>query len=165
MSRNFTQSFKLHAVEKALNRANDLSIRDIAETLGVGHSTLHSWIVQSRTLNDTGAVMTEKKPQDWNLNDRLHMVIRCGALDKVAVNQHCREHGIYPHHVEQWKRDFVSAPNAKSEAADLKKFKQENVALKKDLQRKNRALAEAAALLVLQKKVKALWGSDEENLP
>jgi len=98
MSKKFTESFKLQAVEKALSRANDLSLRDVAASLGVGNSTLHNWIVQSRNQRDTGAVMSEKRPQDWSLGERLQMVISCDALDKEAISRHCREHGIYPHH-------------------------------------------------------------------
>ena len=35
--------------------------------------------------------------------------------------------------------------------------------LEKDLNRKEKALAEAAALLILRKKVRAIWGSNEED--
>jgi transposase-like protein len=72
------------------------------------------------------------------------------------MNQRCREFGLYPHSIEQWRHDFLSLATKntlKDDALELKKLKQEFAETKKDLNRKNKALAEAAALLVLQKKV------------
>jgi capsule polysaccharide export protein KpsE/RkpR len=63
--------------------------------------------------------------------------------------------GLYPHHIEQWKLDFVESPvqdNSFQNKAEVKTLKTENKSLKKELNRKDKALAETAALLVLQKK-------------
>ena len=90
------------------------------------------------------------------------MVIGCAALDEAAMSQLCRERGLYGHHVAQWKQDFISGLT-QSERADSKSLKGEVRELKKELNRKDRALAETAALLVLQKKVGAVWGNDEDN--
>ena len=79
------------------------------------------------------------------------MVIECGSLDESAMNQLCRERGLYAHHVTQWKQDFISGVMA-NERSDAKNLKGEVRELKKELNRKDRALAETAALLVLQKK-------------
>ena len=72
----------------------------------------------------------------------------------------------YAHHVVQWKEDFAnghsSASKAKSQT-ELKHLKNENKALKKDLNRKEKALAETAALLVLQKKVNGKRGNDDDD--
>lgn len=94
------------------------------------------------------------------------MVVACHSLDEEALNRYCREQGVYPHHVKQWTLDFVngraqSAPVASG--AEVKTLKAENKALKKELNRKDKALAETAALLVLQKKVNAIWGNDEDS--
>jgi transposase len=90
------------------------------------------------------------------------MVIACASLDETAMNQLCRERGLYAHHVRQWRQDFISGATV-NERADAKGLKGEVRELKKELNRKDRALAETAALLVLQKKVSAIWGSDEDN--
>ena len=84
------------------------------------------------------------------------------SLDEAAMNQLCRERGLYAHHMAQWKQDFISAVTA-NERSDAKGLKGEVRELKKELNRKDRALAETAALLVLQKKVSAIWGNDEAN--
>ena len=166
-----TQSFKIQAVEKALSRSPQTSLQEIADSLGVGYSTLGTWMSKSRKheLESVNPFMMtkEKRPADWSLEERLNMVIACASLDEEEMNAYCREQGVYTHHVVQWKEDFAnghsSASKAKSQT-ELKHLKKENKALKKDLSRKEKALAETAALLVLQKKVNTIWGSDEDDL-
>jgi transposase len=176
MKARFSQSFKIQAVEKALSRSDVTSLKEVSDALGVGYSTLQKWIVKSRNqefesnldggMLSVSGIPKEKRPQDWNPEDRLDMVIRCAALDDDEVSKLCREQGLYPHHIQQWKQDFVGGTGvctpAKSQS-ETKHLRQENKALKKELNRKDKALAETAALLVLQKKVNAIWGSDEDN--
>jgi len=176
MSIRFTQAYKIQAVEKALNRTESTNLAEIAASLGVGYSTLQKWISLSRkqefesVSEDELASLTnmtkEKRPQDWNLEDRLEMVIACSSLDENSISELCRERGVYPHHIDQWKLDFVSrntlSNKVKVRSAE-KALKQENKALKKELNRKDKALAETAALLVLQKKVNAIWGNDADS--
>ena len=171
MSALFTHSFKIQAVEKALNRKRDISIKDVAETLGVGYSTLQKWIRQTRdqelnpeSENSMSTMAKEKRPQDWNTEERLNMIIACGSLSDEGMNQLCREKGIYPHHIKQWRSDFIKGSGAftpSKSQSESKKFKQEIKLLQKELNRKDKALAETAALLVLQKKVNTIWGNDE----
>jgi transposase len=171
MSSKFTQSFKIQAVEKVLTRNEGESIEGTAKALGVGFSTLQKWIRLSKDQNlevplpeQLQAMKKEKRPQDWSLEERLSMVISCGSLSEDGVSKLCREQGLYSHQVQQWKADFTHNKTGDSSAkrqADVKALKNENRVLKKELNRKDRALAETAALLVLQKKVNAIWGDDE----
>jgi len=172
MRARFNQSFKIQAVEKAFSRSGDTTLKEVADSLGVGHSTLNRWMVQSRSNEFESMIATkslrlmpkEKRPQDWNLEDKLKLIVACAPLDDEAVNALCREQGIYPHHIKQWTQDFVGGARAKAVApSETKKLKYENKALKKELHRKDRALAETAALLVLQKKVQAIWGNSEDD--
>ncbi len=173
MSTKFTPKFKQQAVEKTLKRGPGVSFQAMASALGVGHATLHRWIVDARhSAFDapegelTMSQNNEKKPHEWSLEERFQLIVDCASLDKEAINKVCRKRGVYPHHIEQWRRDFLTPSahsSARSDALELKKLKQEFSVTKKDLNRKNKALAEAAALLVLQKKVNALWGNDEDD--
>ena len=173
MKRNFTQSFKIQAVEKALNRSSSTSLKEVATSLGIGFSTLNKWIVKARnqefetvSVEKLNSMTQEKRPQDWTLEERLNMVVACGALEGESLSEYCREKGIYPHQVNQWKLDFASGKTQEMKTvsrAEVKALKQENKSLKRDLNRKEKALAETAALLVLQKKVNAIWGSNDED--
>ena len=168
MRRRFTQEFKVQAVEKALSQCDDDSLEDIADDLGVGYSTLQRWIALAKKhqleIHQTGSQMTaEKRPQDWSFEERLSAIIDCGHLDEAAINEYCRNKGLYPHHIQQWKKSFATAPSNKAVNSDSKQLKQEIKQLQKELNRKNKALAEAAALLILKKKADALWGFNEDD--
>lgn len=176
MRAKYNQSFKLQAVEKALSRDEGISLRMIARTLGVGNSTLNKWIsksrdqtlsaVSNRDISNATGMPKEKRPVDWSNEERLDLVIRCGSMNDVEINQVCREQGLYAHHLKQWKEEFsqgASMSKQTTEAAENKRLKHENKVLKKELNRKEKALAEAAALLVLQKKANRMWGLDEDD--
>lgn len=173
MRAKFTQSFKVQAVEKALRRSTDVTIKDIADDLGVGHSTLGKWLIQSRNHtfesplhSETQTMSQEKRPEDWSTEERLEMVIACGSLNGDTLNRYCREKGVYSYHVTQWKQDFATGTNTKSHpksSSELKALNSENRSLKKELNRKEKALAETAALLVLQKKANDYWGDGDNS--
>ena len=173
MKRKFTTSFKIQAVEKALNRNTDTTLAEIADSLGIGNSTLSRWIVNASNQefetvshDEITSMSNDKRPQDWTLEERLNMVVASASLSDDALNTHCRSQGIYPHHVKQWRLDFINSKSHKSKQvvpSEIKTLKHENKSLKKELNRKDKALAETAALLVLKKKVHEIWGDDEDS--
>lgn len=179
MSQKFTEGFKIQAVEKALNRSPEITLVEIAETLNVSRSALQRWIVQSKnhqlqtdSLNTSSLMpaMTtqEKRPQDWPLEDRLKLIIESDALSEEAISKLCRTRGVFPHHINEWKQQFITetgVPEATKKQVTLRSLRNEIRALNKDLSRKNKALAETAALLVLKKKVDTIWGSSEDGSP
>lgn len=171
MSTKFSHSFKIQAIEKALNRRSDESVNQIATRLGIGYSTLQKWLAKSRAqeLNpiEVRHTMTkEKRPQDWSLEEKLDIIIACSGLNEEQISQLCREKGLYPHHITQWKNDFIQGPKSSSyllHQSENKQLKHDLKLLQKDLNRKDKALAETAALLVLKKKAEAIWGSSGDN--
>ena len=54
-------------------------------------------------------------------------------------------------------------PRSAAERAEMCELKAENKELKRDLYRKDRALAETTALLVLKKKADLIWGTEENE--
>ena len=104
MVSSYTMSFKEQAVRKVHSRAPGVSICQVAHELGINDSTLHGWMAKfaSQRLNTisrgnspmmASGATNEKRPQDWSLQERLEMVIRCGSLDDEAINLLCREQG------------------------------------------------------------------------
>ncbi|WP_425356701.1 transposase [methane-oxidizing endosymbiont of Gigantopelta aegis] len=87
-------------------------------------------------------------------------MVHCHHLTDDQASAYCREQGIYLHHLNTWKAEFLS--ESKSTESVYKqaqtKLKQENKRLHKELNRKEKALSETAALLVLSKKCQAIWG-------
>jgi hypothetical protein len=99
-------------------------------------------------------------------SDQLKHLLATAALDETTLGAYCREHGIYSFQMQQWKNEFMS--NDKSQKnqetqTELRALRAENKLLKKDLLRKDRALAETTALLVLKKKADLLFGVIEDD--
>jgi transposase-like protein len=162
----FSQEFKLQSVEKALSKRPEQTLKSIADNIGVGYSTLQKWIrlAKNNKLEKPNTIMAkEKSPQDWDIIQRFEAILHCHCLKDEQVNAYCREKGIYPHHIKDWKSGFLSNNQDVDSASKLeqKKLKLENKQLHKELDRKNRALSETAALLVLSKKCQAIWGERE----
>lgn len=179
MSQKYTEGFKIQAVEKALSRSSEISLTEMAKKLGISRSALQRWITQSEKnqleiISTTAAsslvpTMTEKekRPQDWSLEERLNLIIQSGSLSEEDCSKLCRVRGIFPHHIKEWKQQFISGSglaSASKKQETVRSLRNEIKVLNKDLNRKNKALAETAALLVLKKKVNAIWGSDEGSL-
>ncbi len=158
MSQRYSAAFKEQAISKVLQRG-DKTIQCIADELNVNLFTLKNWLKKPRPITMTDTPMN-KRPADWSMAQRLALLMESAALEGEALNAFCRQQGIFPHHLEEWKDAFIKAtdkagrsgksPSDKSLRDDIKR-------LEKELNRKEKALAEAAALLVLQKKCRAFW--------
>ena len=108
----------------------------------------------------------EKTPRQWTAEEKLEIIIACESMDTEQISAHCREQGVYPHHVKQWKAQMLKSMSASARPgnpAQAKQLREENRSLKKELRRKEKALAEAAALLVLKKKAEQIWGTGEDD--
>jgi len=162
MSKKYSETFKKRAIEKALTRGNGISMAQISNDIGVASGTLYHWIEKSRKKVTKSSYIAEKRPQDWCEAEKLEAIIETSALDATNLNSYCRRNGIYKHHIEQWKADMASNNNT-PDRAENKVLRLENKQLKKELHRKEKALAEAAAIIILQKKVKEIWGCEVEE--
>lgn len=135
----------------------------LAEEFGVGRSTIQYWMRQYRSSGVASLTKHEKRPQDWTGEERLEALLATHGLTEVALGQWCRERGLHTHHLVSWRKEMVQVGAEASSKGDLRALRQENQALKKEVRRKDRALAETAALLVLKKKAAALWGGYEDD--
>ncbi len=157
MATHYSQEFKEQAIAKTLQRG-DKSIQTIADELNVNQATLRTWLKNAgTTMNETP---TDKRPADWTRAQRLQALMQSAALEGEELNAFCREQGIFSHHLDDWKTEFSkesSKASTQRKASADKALRDENKQLKKELDRKEKALAEAAALLVLSKKCQAFW--------
>ena len=102
--------------------------------------------------------------QHWSSAQRLQALLESHALSGVALHAWCREKGLFEHQLKQWREAFCSTtePDPRESRAEVRALKVRNEQLQRDLHRKDRALAETAAFLVLQKKFPALLGDAEK---
>lgn len=108
----------------------------------------------------------EKRPQDWAAEEQLLALQESHGLSGEALQAWCRERGLFPHHLTSWKAAFCIKPKeATSGSRELRTLKDEIVVLKREAVRKDKALAEAAALLILQKSSARSGRTRTDNLP
>jgi DNA-binding transcriptional MerR regulator len=134
-----------------------VNVGAVAKEIGVSVQTVERWRdeVQSRPA----------RGRAWTAGARLEAVITASAMDEAGKNAWCREHGVYPAELDKWRLSATTALAEPEEAraspqatrADKKRIKE----LERELLRKDRALAETAALLVLSKKVAAIFNKGE----
>jgi hypothetical protein len=106
--------------------------------------------------------MKARRPLDWAAEEKLNAVLEYEKLEEEERGKYLREKGLHAVHIERWKQELVeglkSRKSSKRDPRD-KRIKE----LEKELRRKEKALAETAALLVLKKKAQAIWGDHEDE--
>ena len=164
--KRYSAGFKEQALVKVYSRGNAQSIQSVANELNINLTTLKTWMKQSEQDDvNKPALPKSKRPEDWSPEDRLTALQKTYNLIGEDLNAWCRERGVFIHQLEQWKTDFCSHGDSveqREEARVLRTLKEENQSLERELLRKDKDLAEAAALLVLQKKFRALLGGEVE---
>lgn len=108
------------------------------------------------------------KSDNWTAQDKLAVVIETAPFNEQKLSEYCRSKGLYPEQVEQWKVSALTGYQHNAQAKkDTQRAHQEDKKkikyLEAQLRRKDKALAETAALLVLSKKCEAIWGEIEED--
>lgn len=163
---HITQEAKQSLVEKAINRGQK-TLKQVAGENNVGYSTLTGWLKQAR--EDAGFALGRRgRPtKDQGQTPPLQHLLSTKGLDEEGVRVYCRKQGIYSFQLDKWRKELMAHnDNEKQmtkEKNELKALKEENKRLKRDLHRKNKALAETSALLVLKKKADLIWGELAED--
>ena len=163
----YPNDLRQYVVERMLGPQR-VSVNAMAREMGIGSTTLSRWRDQARSVagmsnksskREQGSP-TARRPQDWDSQARLRAVIEAAGLDDAALGAWLREHGLHAADLEQWREAAVRGLSGRSAAvSDARQIK----ALRRELARKEKALAEAAALLVLSGKARALWGEGGES--
>src|ERR1035438_2692166 len=92
--------------------------------------------------------------------EKLMAIIETASLSETELGEYCRRKGYYPEQIAGWRVSIVQGLSAPPTKADREQLQQQSKMIKQlhqELNRKEKALAEAAALLILGKKVAALW--------
>lgn len=162
MKQTYSAAFIDQALIKVYSRGNR-TIQSVSEELNINHYTVKNWMRNKIKANRNVSqdIAPEKRPQDWRAEEQLLALQESHVLTGEALNAWCRERGLFAHHLTSWKTAFCNPQKATAaglpDNREIRGLKDENEQLKRDLLRKEKALAEAAALLILQKKFRALW--------
>jgi len=155
------------SVLKKLLPPDARSVAEVSAEEGICTATLFNWRNSARAQGQS-MPDSDKPAKSWSSEEKFTSVMESAAMNQTELAEYCRKRGIYQQQLEQWREACKSANEPPSRAqrrreqsesrADQKKIKQ----LEAELSRKESALAETAALLVLRKKANAIWGSGED---
>lgn len=171
MRKQYTEAFKANAVRRM--SAPGQSIQELAEELGVGPSLLFRWrrkagTSQSMTTQKPDApTHRPRRPQDWTSEEKLAVVLEAQGLTEEQLGGLVRQRGLHRATLDEWREQVMRGARAelggrgdKAQAtAEAKRIRE----LEREVARKDKALAETAALLVLQKKARALLGGGDDD--
>lgn len=142
------------------------AIPALARAEGIAEATLYAWRKAARA---TGRLLPagDHAPTGWTSADLFAAVVESLAMNETERSTYCRQRGLYPDQLTHWRQaceqanDWDRSQTKRLQAA-RKADQQQIKDLERELRRKEKALAETAALLVLRKKAQAIWGEAED---
>lgn len=153
---------------KQLLPPDSLSMKELSDKGAIPISTLYTW--RRAKINNGVPMPSSKKkaPDKWTAEQKLAVVVESYTLNAENLNEYCRRNGLYPEQIASWKAACLTgyandAKNKNLSSDKLKQSKKKIKSLEKELHRKEKALAETAALLTLGKKYDDFWSEKEES--
>jgi len=162
----YSEERKLAVLKKLLPPYNH-SVSDIAREEGISEATLYNWRTQTKQ-QGSPVPGSGKTSDQWSAEAKFAVAVETATLSESELSEYCRQKGLYPEQVKEWKAACIQgqlseAERRKQEREQAKKDKKRIKELERELNRKEKALAETAALLVLRKKFNALWEEREDD--
>lgn len=146
---------------------NNMALRRLSQEEGISQATLAKWRAEARAKGQLlpGA---NAGPEGWSSRDKLAAVIETASMNAADLGEYCRCRGVYPEQLRVWREACERANDWERAATtritrETRDDKKRIKALERDLARKEKALAEAAALIILRKKAEAIWGRAGED--
>ena len=171
MPTRYSPAFRTLMIQKMTDPERP-SVVSISDDIGVSISTLYRWTSEADTLcltdNTEPPSFTEsmqrfatmKRPQDWSAEEKLAAVLEAASLSEEEFGAFLRSRGLHDAQLQQWRDQMIIGLEPKpAKRVETKRIKD----LEKELRRKDKALAETAALLVLKKKAQEIWGDEDDD--
>jgi transposase-like protein len=161
---HYSEEFKASIIARMLP-PNNVGVPQLEKETGISRNTLYTWRIQHRKSQGV-AQTTRSIPGELSSEEKFAVVIESASLNEVELSEYCRRKGLYPEQIQAWRKSCKQANASVVNKADKARIKTQAKQLKQlesELRRKEKALAEAAALLVLQKKVQEIWEEPEDE--
>lgn len=164
--RRYSDEFREQTVRKMM-APQAKSVAQVSRETGVSEPTLYHWRNQVR--HQGHAVPADpSNPESWKGENKLAVVVETAALNEAELAEYSRRRGLYVEQIARWREATMAGaatqqPLSTAERRELQQARKQTRKLEQELSRKEKALAEAAALLVLKKKVQAIWGASEDD--
>jgi transposase len=155
MTKAFSVAFKQKMIQR-LTGKDAVSARQLAGETGVAQQNLSRWLEEARRLP---IMAHEPKPvaRVWSIEQKARILADACRLDGEKLTAYLEGEGVKWAEYEQWR--LALDEGGAAWASTNKRIRQ----LERELARKEKALAEAAALLILKKKVETFYGEDEDD--
>lgn len=139
----------------------------LVKEMGISDVTLYAWRKQARS-GGFAVPANGKNSTQWSSGDKFAIVLETATLSEVELSEYCRNKGLFVEQITAWKQSCqqsngIDTEQMRSQKEAMKTAKKKIKALERELERKEKALAETAALLVLKKKAQAIWGDEEDE--
>lgn len=172
----YSQEFQEKMASKLLHPEGPTVIQ-LAKESGVSTSALYKWLehFKNKSLNNQSSDEVDMqqniinpasiRPQNWSAANKLRAVNETFSMTEEEVGAYCRRNGLYSNHLDEWQQALIAGlklSNNKGQKLETAKLKVEIKQLKSELTRKEKALAETAALLILKKKADLIWGDEKD---
>jgi len=153
------------AVLRRLLPPQNESVSKVAAEEGISEQTLRNWLNKAKE-EGTSADDFDVPADKWSTQDKFMIVVEIARMNETDLAEYARKKGLYVDQIKSWRDACMNANGGVAKEAarlnrEFKASERENRKLEKELARKEKALAETAALLVLQKKADAIWGDPE----
>ena len=155
----FSKEFKDAVATKIENRG-DQSIAEVCRQEGISLSAGRCWISER---DRVPGMKSSKSSGEWTAEEKLNAVIQSRSLSEAEIGLFLRKEGLHSHQISGWRADILTVLGSIRRRANKDNSAQRIRELERDLNRKDKALAEASALLILQKKVNLIWGNKSED--
>jgi len=159
-SKKFSEEFKQALVKKLLSRGKQ-TVAQFCEENGLGISTVTRWQSECANVSEMNHKKNKSKVSSENI---LKIISETYSLNEEDLGLYLRKNGLHSAQVAEWRSSFLSSVNKPKTYLNKKDARDSKISeLEKDLFKKDKALAEVSALLILQKKVGLLWGKRTED--
>ncbi len=142
-----------------------MSASALSKEVGIGQPTLSRWLKEASrvgVVNDSNDEHEPgRRPENWSPQEKLRAVVEAAGISETELGLWLRRRGLKEEHLRQWRELALLAFSERPSRASKEERKRVEK-LEKELKRKDKALAETAALLVLQGKMQALWAEEDD---
>jgi transposase-like protein len=175
----YSESMKARMI-KRMTGPDAMSANALSKEVGIAQSTLSHWLRAAGTFTpvpkkkrampaiESTTTKQNRRAQDWTTLEKMRVVIEAENLSEGELGAFLRREGLHREQLEQWRiaaAEALGQPTGRRSRSkpgptpEQKRIRE----LERQLRHKEKALAEAAALLVLKKKYETLFGDEDDN--
>jgi hypothetical protein len=149
-------AFKQKMVRR-LTGKTAVTATQLGRETGIGHQTLSRWLGEARSVPAVAKKPPKPVVREWTVEQKARMLADAAKLDGEQLAAYLEREGVTLAEYEQWR--LALSEGGQSASLTNKRIRQ----LERDLARKEKALAEVGALLILKKKLEDYYREDEED--